>query len=79
MLHIWTATNTYVHTDSNIYPFSTHAKIYNNSIIFLFLESVLQNNQGTEVDVAQVVSSLLKYASDTKGGSGRKEQWIYNK
>ena len=46
-------------------------------MIFLFLESVLQNNQGTEADVPQVVTSLLKYAPDRKGGGGRKKQWIH--
>ena len=43
-------------------------------MIFLFRESVLQNNQGTEADAPQVVLSLLKYASDRNGGSGQKEQ-----
>ena len=39
-----------------------------------FIEGVLRNHQGTENDLANVVSRILKYAPDRKGGSGRKGQ-----
>lgn len=45
-----------------------------NSFFNSFIEGVLRNHQGTENDVANVVSRILKYAPDRKGGSGRKGQ-----
>jgi hypothetical protein len=33
----------------------------------------LKNHKGTESEVVQICSRLLKYAPDRKGGGGRKE------
>ena len=40
----------------------------------LIAESVLKSHDGTENDVAQTVSRLLKYAPDRRGDGGRKEK-----
>ena len=40
----------------------------------LIAESVLKSHDGTEDDVAQTVSRLLRYALDRRGHGGRKEK-----
>jgi len=40
--------------------------------LFCFVESVLINFSATESDVLKAVTSILKYAPDSKGGGGRR-------
>jgi hypothetical protein len=41
--------------------------------LWICLEMALKNHKGTESEVVQICSRLLKYAPDRKGGGGRKE------
>ncbi|CAB4026559.1 Hypothetical predicted protein [Paramuricea clavata] len=43
------------------------------TIFQLITEMALKNHKGTESEVVQICSRLLKYAPDRKGGGGRKE------
>ena len=48
-----------------------------NEIISLFSAFVLKNKDVTESDMQIYVSKCLKYATDRKGGGGRRKDWIY--
>ncbi|CAB3980883.1 Hypothetical predicted protein [Paramuricea clavata] len=48
--------------------------VFRKTTIFqLITEMALKNHKGTESEVVQICSRLLKYAPDRKGGGGCKE------
>ena len=70
-----------LHDKSVLFHFNSHffsfmrvmTQLLVNKSFLLFLEVALQTHKGTENDIIQICSRLLKYAPDRKGGGGRKE------